>query len=564
MRRISNFSFRDVPHLRPIVRKMQGLAPQDAILLRDLVHDMAYKNVYSLVPYMGSNWFVPELNQVGEDEPHWGVGLSDRWVLWVTMFGYRLEFHLIGWLLRVGLLVLMWYALYNIFGEQLVSPGGYIWDPLVTFVVSATVGGVLCRVTQLPPLLGVLWVAIMWNNIPSLRFLTSGVVKEVVTITQRIGLTLILARAGFSMSYPAIKPHLVHTLLLSAIPYGVEFVVHGLLAYELMGFDSYTWSFLQGAISSVIAGAVIVPGVLYLQEQGYGKGPGALSLMLSSISLELAFGVWSSNFILGLLFSSTPVTTAIVLGPVQIIGGAIIGVLCGLLFVVIVHAVKQEAAPLPSGRYTREHLDSTMLFALLLFCSTCVMAVFLGYKVDLAGGAAVLVVAFSATIAHMWSKDKDPELLSHKAYVGRQLAVLWDSVVMPVLFSMVGVGVDITAIFNRSFMAKAMPVVAVTTAARCLATFACLTFSPTTVQQKALIASAVVGKATVQAALGPAALIHVDERIASEGPTLELLRERDMAETIQQMSMLYVLLTVPICVFVLMKVGVYVLPRSSV
>jgi solute carrier family 9B (sodium/hydrogen exchanger), member 1/2 len=317
-----NPSFAALPrHLKTLAKEIRRLDPTDLLTISEMTQRIASRELYSLLPYTGSNWYLPEIRTVLDDEPKWGLGYDSRRGVEVTLAGRCLTFHIGAWLLRAAILVLFWYMLYNVLGSTLMTRGGYVWDPLVTFVVSAIVGGTICRVLQIPPLLGVLWIAIMWHNIgPEVGYLTDGIYKDVSKIAQRVGLTVVLVRAGFSLSFKSIRPHFRESLLLATIPYGVELTVHSLMAKELFSYDSYTWAFLQGCLCSTVSPAIVVPGVLYLQDQGYGKGNGPLSLMMSAVGLEVCFGVWAANFIIGLLFDSTPIAQAIVLGPVQIIG----------------------------------------------------------------------------------------------------------------------------------------------------------------------------------------------------------------------------------------------------
>ncbi|CUG25458.1 sodium/hydrogen antiporter, putative [Bodo saltans] len=565
----ANPSFANLPlHLKQLAKEIRRLDPKDLLTISEMTQRVASRELYSLLPYTGSSWYLPEIRIVGDDERRWGAGFDLKHGLEITLAGRQLKLNLFSWLIRGAVLVLLWYTLYNILatdphGIPLVLNGGYIWDPLITFIVSAIVGGTICRILQIPPLLGVLWIAIMWANIgPEVNYLTNGVYKSVSKIAQRTGLTFVLARAGFSLSLKSIRPHWQASLMLALLPYGVECTVHGLIAKKIFGYASYTWSFLGACICSTVSPAVVVPGVLFLQDQGYGNGNGPLSLLLSAVGIEVCLGVWASNFIIGLLFSDQPIAEAIVLGPVQIIGGIILGVIVGIGFHYLVELLKREADRLPNGKYATEHMDNVMNLSYVIFVALCLGFVFFGYGHNLAGGGAVMTVFFAATVAHMWIKDNDKELMAQKMNFGLKLANSWDLVVMVALFSMVGVGVTLSKIFNSTFFPKAIGTIFATTACRVLVIF-CLQFGQSyDWKQKLLVCGGYIGKATAQAAIGPIALATVTANIAAQGNTPKNIQDKADAQIIANMAILYILVNCLIASLTLTKIGPYVLPRD--
>jgi solute carrier family 9B (sodium/hydrogen exchanger), member 1/2 len=560
----ANPSFANLPrHLKNLAKEIRRLDPRDLLTISEMTQRVTSRELYSLLPYTGSNWFLPEIRTVGDDEPRWGVKYDTRRGMELTLAGRQLQFHVLSWLLRAAFLVLFWYALYNILGVKLMTHGGYVWDPLVAYVVSAIIGGTVCRILQIPPLLGVLWTAIMWANIgPEVGYLTSGIYKDVSKIAQRIGLTVVLVRAGFSLSLKSIRPHIRESLLLALVPYGVECTVHGLMAKPIFGYESYTWSFLSACLCSTVSPAIVVPGVLYLQDQGYGRGNGPLSLLMSAVGIEVCLGVWAANFIIGLLFDSTPIAQAIVLGPVQIIGGMILGVLVGVGFHYVVELLKREADRMPNGKYSQEHIDGVMNLSYAVFLFFAAGFVFFGYGHKLAGGGAVMTVFFAATVAHMWIKDNDKELMAQKTNFGMKLATTWDNVVMVALFSMVGVGVTLSKIFNSTFFPKAIAVVAASSGARALTIFVIQSASPLGWREKLLVCGGYLGKATAQAAIGPVALATITTEIAAQGLTPDRALKLEYAQNVASIAVLYILVCAPIGALTMTKLGPLILPRD--
>ncbi|SYZ64074.1 sodium/hydrogen_exchanger (plasmid) [Leishmania braziliensis MHOM/BR/75/M2904] len=554
------------PHLLPLAHEIHNLGEKDLVYIADVTHTMANRDLYSLLPYTGSNWFLPLIRECDEGEKHWEMRYCWKEGLIVSIGGRRLSIRALNIFIRICFLVLVWFLLWNMLPRWLVEPGGYVWDPAVLVVVSAIVGGLICRVLQLPPLVGVLWVGIMWNNIPTLKYLTHGIVKEVYDICSKLGLTVILARAGYKLAVKDIIPHWKQTALLATMPFVFEGISHSLIANKIFNYNNnYNWAFLQGMLCSIVSPAVVVPGSLYLQDMGYGCGVGPLSLMLSAVGIEIVIGVWCANFIIGLIFNDQKLAVAIVLGPVQFIGGIGIGIGLGILFFYVVELIKLEAHRLPNGKYTRAHLNSCMDFAFTIFLLVCYAMVFFGYKMNLAGGGCVMCVFFSATVAHMWSRTRRMEHEDHKKYVATWLAMSWNQVMMPVLFATMGAKIDVKAIFNSSFFPRAIICMACSTVVRFIVTFAIQIGSGMPWKEKLLVCVGYLGKASAQASVGPIAANLVANMIAAlpagEKHSLDTMAE--YANNVQQISAMYVMFMSVVASFGLVRGGQLVLKREQ-
>lgn len=558
---------KDLPvHLMPLANEIHKLDDDDLAYISDVTHTMANRDLYSLLPYTGSNWFLPSIRECEDDEKHWELRYTWKEGLIIAIGGRRLAIRLLNVFIRVCFLVLIWFMLWNMLPRWLVEPGGYVWDPAVLVVVSAIVGGLVCRIVQMPPLVGVLWMGIMWNNIPHLKYLTHGIVKEVFDICSKLGLTVILARAGYKLAIKEIIPHWRQTALLATIPFAMEGVSHSLIANKIFDYkDNYNWAFLQGMLCSIVSPAVVVPGSLYLQDLGYGRGVGPLSLMLSAVGIEIVIGVWCANFIIGLIFYDQKLAVAIVLGPVQFVGGIIIGIALGVLFYYVVELIKQEADRLPNGKYTRSHLNSCIDFAYVIFLFACYTMVFLGYKLNLAGGGCVMCVFFSATVAHMWTRTGKSEHEDHKKYVASWLAFTWDQAMMPILFATMGAKINVMAIFNADFFPKAIICMACSTAVRLIVTFVIQLGSGMPYKEKLLVCVGYLGKASAQASVGPIAANLVATMVAQlpvdQRHSLDTMAE--YANNVQQISAMYVMFMACIASFGLVRGGQIVLKRDG-
>lgn len=410
----ASYARRVPPHLHSLVSAIHHLDDHDLTHIAYITEAIVKKEVYSLMPYSGANWFLPDLRHVNEEkgEKRWSVDYHSTEGLRITVAGMRLSLPVLNFCIRLSLVALLWLLLWFILGEEM-EPGGHVFDPIFLLLVSAVVGGVLCRLLRIPPLVGVMWVAIMWHNVPHLGYLTSGVAVKVLEVASKAGLTVILAKAGYSISLAAMKPHWKQTLMLAIVPFAVEGVVGSVLANFIMPYNGrYIWAFLQGMLCAVASPAVVIPGANFLKKIGYDEekdkrgGVGPLSLMISAIPLEIVLGIWCANFILSLLFEQQTVVVAAILAPVQIFGGGIAGCGVGWIFHRVTEFLKDEAARLPNGRFPPSHFRSRMRLAFILYIVLCLVMVIGGYTLKLAGGGCVMCVSFCATVSYIWCKPR--------------------------------------------------------------------------------------------------------------------------------------------------------------
>lgn len=400
-------------HLHPLAREIQDLSTRDLVYIAYVTERIAEKEVYSSLAYSGANWFLPEIREVEEGEKRCEVGFNWREGIILTVGGQRLALRLLNLLIRLVLLALIWLLLFVFLPHKTMEPGGVVFDPVVLVLLSAVVGGLLCRLLRIPPIVGVMWVAICWHNIPSVDYLTSGISTSLLEVASKAGLTVILAKAGYSISPAAIRPHWQQTLLLAVVPFALEGIIGSLIASALMPYHGYySWAFLQGMLCAVGSPAVIIPAANFLKNLGYNEkadkvnGVGPLSLMISAIPIEIVLGVWCSNFILSLLFEQQTVIVAVVLAPVQLLGGGAAGVGLGYIFHFVVEILKGEAKRMPNGLYPPSHFRLTMNFAFVLYITVCFVMVMGGYKLKLAGGGCVMCVSFCATVSYIWMKPR--------------------------------------------------------------------------------------------------------------------------------------------------------------
>ncbi|CBH11215.1 unnamed protein product [Trypanosoma brucei gambiense DAL972] len=554
-------------HLHPLVHQINTLNECDLLHIAEITEYVVTRDVYSSLPCRGGSWFLPEVRNVEDNEPQRCLSCIGRGTVCVTICGRRIMFPILRMCLCAMIIALVWFTLWNALPHSLLEPGGYIWDTATIVIVSSFLGGLVCRVLQLPALVGVLWVAIAWNNIPYEGYLTSGIGLGIKDISSKFGLTVIMVRAGFSAYLSGIALHWKHTLMLSFIPFALETVAHALIASAVFPYYDFNWAVVQGSICSIVSPAVVVPGVLYLQNMGYGRGSGPLSLMVSSVGIEVAVGVWLASTFLERIFFQQSILTFGLVGIAQLFGGAGLGIILGVAFFYFVELFKGDVQRLPNGKLQKKYLFPVLDLVTFVFLTVAALLVFFGYAVSLAGGGCIACVLFASTMTHMCLRKGNPELEAQRKYIGKRLAQVWDNLMMPILFAMMGAKLSTASVFSRDFFPKVLACFFGSTAVRLAAIFIVQTRSGLSLREKLLVCVGYCGKASAQASLGPVATALVATKMASlsdgEEPSVEILKMKKFAENVQQASATYVMFLAVVASVGLMRGGLALFQKQE-
>jgi NhaP-type Na+/H+ or K+/H+ antiporter len=559
------------PEVVHLVRQMRNLGESNLLVLEDLTRRKAQRGAaYSMLEYRGSSWFLPSIRPSDTEggEPNWGVAYDGRHGLILYFGGQRMELHLVAMLLRMVLVVLAWFVLWAMLPNNLVELRGYVFDPLLVVLVSAVAGGILSRFLQFPPLICVLAVAILLNNVPSVGYFTSGIHPKVRKSIISLGLTTILLKAGLSIKVEELKPIMANYVALSMLPAIAELVVHSFVAQSLFGYDDTTWAFMQGAVVAGCSPSVMVPALLSLKVDGYCVKGGPGLLMLPASPTEMVAAIWNINFTADLIFNTdVSLALSIALGPIQIVGGALLGLLLAGLHYGMFRQLKYEAKKLPHRRYARDHsVDVSRLsaFVLVMFGSG---VIFYTKTVSLAGGGSVAVTVMAVATAYVFRREsaRDPFVEEHLMLVGELVAQLWDLFVMPALFAMVGSSIVVADIFTAEFLPKAVACLFAGLAARFVVAALCTVGQDYSKGERFLLAFGWMAKASVQAALGPLALQLAEDNfgaVSAVNPALakkQLLYGRQIAD----MAVLTIIISAPLAAITLVRAGPHLFRRDG-
>ena len=534
------------PQVRAIIKQYRYLSPEDMVALSDVTQRKLARDVYAQIK--SSNWYLPHTRNVDVEagEKPWDISYSHEVGVVLCVAGKRIEVHLFSYLCRIIVMGLIWLAVWSALPKHLMELHGYIFDPLLVFVVSALVGGFVCRILTIPPLIGIFFVAIALNNVPSAGELTRGIYKDVRTVISTIGLTMILTRAGLSLNLRLLKPIAFNALALGIIPLVFEAVSSALMAKWLFEYDDYKWAFFHGFTLSPVGAAIVVPGVLALQDQGYGAKGGPPLLQLASVPIDAVIGIPLIYFWSDLIFENRPVGLAIGLLPLQVAIGAVIGCVAAWLIYIAMIQFLDERKRLPNGSHSEAQLRAAGRSVVFLLTVALCAAKFQSDRLGYSGAGATCVICCSAFFGHLLLKDGNLEYLSMRKRICGIIAQVWDLIVMPALFAMTGSSIVLKDLFSSAFFGRAIACLSVGWALRLGGALACGLGTDFNKKEYCALAIGWLGKAGMQAALGSLAYRRALEGVGSGMDPATLAKNLQYGSIILRSAALQLAISAPV------------------
>lgn len=190
--------------------------------------------------------------------------------------------------------------------------------------------GSLAKKLNLPSLIGLLFAGILLGpfalNILSDSFLALS------SDLRTIALIVILTRAGLSLNIADLKKVGRPAILMCFIPALFEIIGTTLLAPIFLSL-SISEALLLGSVLAAVSPAVIVPRMLHLMKEGYGKEKSIPQIILAGSSVDDVFVLVLFTAFLGINEggSFTPIQLTSI--PIAIISGACGGLLTGYLLI---------------------------------------------------------------------------------------------------------------------------------------------------------------------------------------------------------------------------------------
>ncbi len=186
---------------------------------------------------------------------------------------------------------------------------------------------------QLPKLLGMLLTGVILG--PYVLNLLDDKILSISTELRQIALIIILARAGLNLDIDDLKKVGRPAILMCFVPACFEILAMILIAPKLLGITTLEAAIMGTAVAAV-SPAVIVPRMINLIEEGYGKDKSIPQMVMAGASVDDIFVIVLFTAFTGLAQSGTITATQFLTIPTSIafglIGGVIVGLILGKLF----------------------------------------------------------------------------------------------------------------------------------------------------------------------------------------------------------------------------------------
>jgi len=308
-----------------------------------------------------------------------------------------------------------------------------------------------------------------------------------------VALCVIMIRAGLGLSLADLLRLKYTMAIISTFPAVVEATVVMLLSLPFFDYD-VLWGYMLGFCLADVSPAVTVPLLLRFQEEGKGADKGIPSILLAASSLNSVFAICMYGVFKGLNFSGsgTPVWETAVRGIAEVVGGCLLGVLCGY----VVCKTASKFAP---------SIQFMLTFALGCGC-------IFGPKLDpvnMGGGGALAALLMGLTIANLWEK---PQFEGMQAL----FALVWSTVGQTMLFALLGASIT-TDQLEANTVLKGLAMIFIGLILRAAAAVVSVSGTDWNMKEKIFTAITWCPKATVQAALSTVALDYVEENPSEFG-----------------------------------------------
>ena len=347
---------------------------------------------------------------------------------------------------------------------------------LVSFALILICGFALSGIFQklhLPGLLGMLITGIILGP-----YALNLIDPDILTISadlREIALIIILVRAGLSLDIKDLKKVGRPAILMCFIPATFEIAGAVLLAPPLLNV-SIVEAAIMGAMLGAVSPAVIIPKMLALMENGYGKQKSIPQLIMAGASADDIYCIVLFTAFIDVYKGGSINILTILNIPVSILTGLAAGIGTGIL---LVHLFKKI------------HIRDTVKILVILGISFLLVG-FEEYVASMVPFSGLLaVMALGGTILKMY--DTLAKRISGK------FSKIWVAAEL-VLFVLVGAAVDLRYAYGAGIAVILLIFGALTF--RAIGVFVSLIHSGLTVKEAIFCNIGYLPKATVQAAVG--------------------------------------------------------------
>lgn len=342
----------------------------------------------------------------------------------------------------------------------------------VILLTGLLVGWLFLKI-KLPSLLGMIIVGIILS--PHCLDLVDKSILNISGDLRQIALVIILTRAGLSLNISDLKKVGRPAILMCFVPACVEMIGTIIFAPLLLGV-TYIEAAIIGSVIAAVSPAVIVPRMIRLMEEGYGKDKSIPQLILAGASVDDVFVIVVFTAFTTLASTGNMSVSSFLQIPISIILGIMLGCVVGIILVWF---------------FKKWHMRDSVKVLIIISISFLLLEV----QSRLEG-----VVSVSGLLAIM-----SMGIMINQKYevLAKRLSVKYNKMWLGAevfLFVLVGIAVDIKYAVNAGVVVVGLVVIALIF--RMVGVGLSLVKTDLTNKERMFCAIAYTPKATVQAAIG--------------------------------------------------------------
>lgn len=338
---------------------------------------------------------------------------------------------------------------------------------------------------KLPRIIGMLLTGIILG--PQVLNLLDANILRISSDLRTIALIVILLKAGLSLDMGDLKKVGRSAILLSFLPASFEILSYAIFVPKILGLNLID-GLLMGAVMAAVSPAIVVPRMVKLIDEGYGKDESIPQMILAGASCDDVFVLVLFSSFLSMAKGSEFSFKSLLKVPVSITLGIGFGIVIGyLLYLFFERRYK-------NGSYIRNSSKVIIILALAFLLVSLE-----GLVKEIIPISGLLAVIAMASAYKIKADDGVVERLSEK------FAKLWIFAEI-LLFVLVGAEVDIKYMTGIGFIGIALIFLGLLI--RSIGVFISVAGSRLSKNEKIFTILAYTPKATVQAAIGSVALAN--------------------------------------------------------
>ncbi|VVC34245.1 Hypothetical protein CINCED_3A024503 [Cinara cedri] len=377
-------------------------------------------------------------------------------------------------------IVVTWSVLYMFFD---MTPNSALASVML-LVLCSWACGKATGLVGLPPLLGMLLAGMVLANTGHYVG-DHNVFQPHIINLREVALTVLLVASGLSLDASMLRKLSFVVFQLAVLPCVTETIAAAIVTHYLMGLP-WIWGILLGCILSPVSSAVILPALLDFKQKGLGEDKGIITLVMAACSFDDIFAISAFGVCLSVIFAQGSWEKDAIRGPIEIALGLGAGIFWGLIVGYIPHKCEK----------------SLNLKRAYILTAGGLFMTFASKKLIDFPGAGPLAIITAAFVAAICWKNND----SFSEEVENKANKVWD-LLEPLLFASIGTEIRLMYI-SMDLIINASILLAITSLVRVLTCFFVLRNTNFNLREKIFVNIAWLPKATVQAAIGPIALVY--------------------------------------------------------